>query len=342
MRRRQRWIKRNLSGPGGLAGRGASAALCGLGVAPTTPCAARLASAPSLRRSGSRGLVRQAPSGLGHPRQPPPTLLAAALFAAVAWSSTIEAEQEPLWEIGLGLGALGYADYRGANSSHVFPAPVPYVNYNGPFLKADREGLHGALVHEKLVELTLSFDAAPPASNDRTRSGMTQLKPTVEAGVSLDFHVWRSDDDRMKIVLKVPLRTVFTIQAPPQDIGWTLTPGVDIQLDDPRLNGWKLGFFTGPLFADRRYNNYFYTVPPQNATSYRPAYEATGGYAGYQFNWTFAKRFPHHWVGAFMRYDTLGGAVFDDSPLVRRDYYWTAGFAIAWMIGRSSQMVEVP
>ena len=79
---------------------------------------------------------------------------------------------------------MGYDDYRGANSSHVFPVPVPYVVYNGPFLKADHEGVHGTLFNRPWVELKLSFDATLPVSNDRTRSGMTQLKPTVEGGLS--------------------------------------------------------------------------------------------------------------------------------------------------------------
>ena len=43
---------------------------------------------------------------------------------------------------------------------------------------------------------------------------------------------------------------------------------------------------------------------------------------------TFTKRFPHYWVGAFLRYDTLRGAVFEDSPLVRQEYYWTRGFRL--------------
>jgi hypothetical protein len=62
MRRRQRRLKRNLSGPVGLAGRGASAALRGLTVEPATAGAVRLASAPSPSQRGSRGLLRQAPS----------------------------------------------------------------------------------------------------------------------------------------------------------------------------------------------------------------------------------------------------------------------------------------
>ena len=62
MRRRQRRMKRNLSGPAGLVGWGASAALRVLAVVPATACAARLASASPPGQRGSRGLLRQAPS----------------------------------------------------------------------------------------------------------------------------------------------------------------------------------------------------------------------------------------------------------------------------------------
>jgi len=58
------------------------------------------------------------------------------------------AAEQPLWEVGLGVGVLGYDDYRGANSSHVYPVPVPYVLYNGTFLKTDRDGVHARLFNQ--------------------------------------------------------------------------------------------------------------------------------------------------------------------------------------------------
>src|ERR1700688_2925003 len=61
MRRRQRRMKENPSGPYGLALQGASAVLRGLGVESPTPGAARLASAPLQSQRGSRGILRQAP-----------------------------------------------------------------------------------------------------------------------------------------------------------------------------------------------------------------------------------------------------------------------------------------
>jgi outer membrane scaffolding protein for murein synthesis (MipA/OmpV family) len=108
------------------------------------------------------------------------------------------------------------------------------------------------------------------------------------------------------------------------------------------LKGWHLGFLAGPLFADRRCNQYFYSVASQYATLTRPEYQASGGYAGTQSIAALSKRYPKFWTGAYMRYDTLAGAVFMDSPLVQRRSYWSAGFGFAWMLRRSSSMVEVP
>jgi hypothetical protein len=41
-----------------------------------------------------------------------------------------------------------------------------------------------------------------------------------------------------------------------------------------------------------------------------------------------------------VRHDWLNHAAFIDSPLVRQNSSWSAGVAIAWIIGRSSRLVE--
>ena len=98
------------------------------------------------------------------------SMLGVALFPPVPG----RAAEEPLWEVGLGVGALGYDDYRGANSSHAYPVPVPYVLYNGTFLKTDRDGVHARLFNQDWVELKMSFNATTPVDNDRTRSKSIQ------------------------------------------------------------------------------------------------------------------------------------------------------------------------
>ena len=266
-----------------------------------------------------------------------------AALLAMCWAMPALPKEEPLLEYGLGVGAVAFEDYRGSGSSHVYPLPIPYVVYNGTFLKADRDGVRGTLFNQDRVDLNLSVNATTPVRNDRERNGMPDLKSTLELGPSLELHLLRSDDARIKFDLRMPLRAAFTVESSPRVIGWTFTPRFNLDVADPLgFAGWNLGMLIGPLFADRRYHDYFYTVARQYATAARPAYRAVGGYAGTQTITALSKRFPHFWVGAYMRYDTLSGAAFLGSPLVQRRSYWSTGFGISWMIHRSSTMVEVP
>jgi MipA family protein len=268
---------------------------------------------------------------------------AAAALAAACWTHCAAAKEEPLYEFGLGIGAIAFEDYRGSDTAHGYPVPFPYISYNGTFLKANRDGIRGTLFNQSLFELNLSFDATTPVRNDRERSGMPDLKSTVELGPSFDLHLMRSDDRKVKLDLRMPVRAAVTVETSPKVIGWTFTPRLALDIKDPLgFNGWNLGLLTGPLFADRRYHEYFYTVAPQYATATRPAYQADGGYAGTQFITALSKRFPKFWIGAYARYDTLADAAFVQSPLVQRKSYMAGGIGISWIISKSSQMVEVP
>jgi|SRR5450631_19501 outer membrane protein len=264
-------------------------------------------------------------------------LLGGALTAVAA------AKEAPLFELGLGVGALAFEDYRGSATTHVYPLPVPYFIYNGKFLKADRDGVRGTLFNQDWVELNLSGNATTPVRNDRARHGMPDLKSTLEIGPSVDFHLLHSTDSRIKLDLRLPLRTAITVDASPQFIGWTFTPRLALDVADPAgFAGWNAGLLIGPLFADRRYHEYFYSVAPAYATASRPVYQAPGGYAGSQVIAALSKRYPRYWVGAYVRADTLAGAAFAESPLVQRPTYWSAGVGISWMIHTSTQIVEVP
>jgi MipA family protein len=256
-------------------------------------------------------------------------------------SSGASADEKPLWEFGMGVGLLAFNDYRGADTSHLYPLPLPYFIYRGKLFKADRDGLKGKLFDQPRIELNLSVNGTTPVRNDSARHGMPDLRPTVEIGPQLEVHLWKSAEGRAKLDLRIPARAAFTLQADPHYVGTFLAPHVALDLaqfhgDD----GWKLGVLAGPLFANHRYDDYFYTVAPQYAAPGRPAYNAPGGYAGTQVLASLTRRYPQYWIGAYVRHDTLAGASFEPSPLVRRDSYWTAGCGIAWMIGESKQLVE--
>jgi MipA family protein len=260
---------------------------------------------------------------------------------ATAVASPARADQKPLWEFGLGAGVFVFNDYRGSNTTHAYPIPVPYFVYRGEVFKSDQEGMRGRLFHLDRVELNLSISGTTPVRNDSARHGMPDLRPTLEMGGSLNVHLWRSSDERFKLDLRLPARAALTVEAPPRMIGVFVEPHINLDITQFRgSEGWKLGLLAGPLFADRRYNDYFYTVSPQYATADRPAYEAHGGYAGTQTLVSLTRRFPRHWCGFFVRHDTLGGASFASSPLVKTNSYWSAGFGVIWVIRRSSENVD--
>ena len=269
------------------------------------------------------------------------TCALAALAAFFAAGETC-AEQKPLWEFGMGAGAIGFADYRGADTSHAYPIPVPYFVYRGKFLKAGRDGVRGLLLNREFAELNVSANATPILSNrSDARRGMPDLKPTIELGPSLDLHLWHSADRHLKFDVRLPLRAALTIESSPRAIGWLFSPHLALDVTNVAGHaGWNLGLLAGPLFADSTYHEYFYSVAPQFSTAQRPVYDASAGYAGTEMLAAVSKRFPGYWVGAYARYDTLSGATFAPSPLVQRNSYWSAGIAIAWMVGQSSRLVD--
>ena len=255
-----------------------------------------------------------------------------------------QAEEKPLWEAGLGVGAVAFPDYRGSDQSNVYPLPLPYFVYRGKFLKADREGVRGELFDRRDLELSFSVNATIPVSSDDNdaREGMPNLRPTLEFGPSLDLHLWRSAAEDMQLDLVMPLRLPVTLEGSPQALGWNFSPRLNLDIANVAgHDGWDFGIGAGPLFGAERFHEYFYSVAPRYATAQRPAYDARGGYSGVHVITSISKRFPGYWVGAYLRYDTLHNAVFEDSPLVRRQNYVTGGIGIAWMIGKSTRMVEV-
>ncbi len=262
---------------------------------------------------------------------------------AAAAAPGVQAKELPLWELGLGVAGLWFPDYRGADETHGYVLPVPYVVYRGEFFKADRNGIRGMLFNTDRLDLNISLGASQPVSSDsnRARAGMPDLKPSLEIGPSLDITLWRAADQRSKLDLRLPVRAALSVESHPRSLGWIASPRLNLDMADVGgVNGWNLGILAGPIYATRRQHNYFYAVSPEFATADRPAYSASGGYSGTQFLAALSKRFPGYWIGGFARYDTLKSAAFEDSPLVRRSNSFFTGVAVAWIFGESSTRVN--
>lgn len=255
-----------------------------------------------------------------------------------------QAEQRPLWEVGAGGAALSLPDYRGSDQTGSYLLPIPYFVYRGEFLKADRGGMRGTLFQTDKLEINLSLNATLPVNSkdNRARRGMADLRPTVELGPTVDVNLWRSGNQKMKLDFRAPLRTAITLESSPRQVGWLFSPSLDLDVKNVEgWPGWNFGVVAGPIFTSRKYNAHFYSVSAADATATRPVFRAGSGYAGSQITLGVSKRFPRYWVGGFLRYDTVAGATFRDSPLVRDNHSISAGIALSWVFGESSTLVSV-
>jgi MipA family protein len=270
-------------------------------------------------------------------------LAASALLHALG-APGARAEQLPLWEAGAGAAVVSLPDYRGADQRRVWVLPFPYLVYRGDYLKADERRVRGLFFKTERAELDVSVNAQPPVDSGENdaRRGMPDLDPVVELGPSLNLSLYRSADRRTEVELRLPVRAAFATDLTYVDFaGWIFQPNLNVDVRDAfGMAGWKAGALVGPIFADRRYNQYYYSVDPAFAAPGRPAYNPGGGYAGTQLIATLSRRFPQFWVGGFARWDTLNNAVFAESPLVKTRQYFAAGIAVAWIIGESRTKVE--
>ena len=261
-------------------------------------------------------------------------------LAGSAWADV----EKPLWEAGVGVATVSFPAYRGSDQRQAFVLPTPYFVYRGDFLKADREGVRAQLFETDRLKLTVSGALSPPAySRDiHVREGMPDLRANVEVGPQLNLTLWQSENRRQELKLLVPLRAAFTLERHPKSIGWVFHPKLNVDFGGlPGLTDWNAGMQVGPLFGDRKQHQYFYGVDAANATATRPAYQAKGGFAGMQYILGVSKRYDKTWVGAFLRYDSLRGATFADSPLVRTRNYVAGGVAVSWILGESAERVRV-
>ncbi len=259
---------------------------------------------------------------------------------ACAAAACAYADEKPLWELGAGAALVSFPDYRGSDRQHNYLLPVPYFVYRGEVLQIDREKIRGLIFKSDGVELDVSMNGSVPirSSDNPARQGMPDLDPTLEVGPSLNVRL-AEEPGSYRLTFKLPVRAVIASDFHTvHSAGALAHPQLNLDVAGPQ--GWKIGMVAGPLFADRRYHDYFYGVAPQFATAARPAYAAKGGYSGMQLIGAASQRFGRLWIGGFVKFDAIAGAAFDDSPLVKRRTNLAAGLGATWIFMQSGRRVE--
>lgn len=275
-------------------------------------------------------------------RSRPGPWLPGLLLALLPCAPLPAAADRPLWEIGAGVGAATFPEYRGSNERASFVVPLPYFSYSGERLQVGREGARGLLAETPRYELDISVDGAVPvdSSDDGPRAGMAELDPIFEFGPSLD---WRLGETALgRWTLRLPLRAaVATDLNDFSHEGWTFQPVIRLRAPD-LVAGWNLRLSAGPRFGSRDFHAYYYDVGAADVRPGREAYRAPAGYSGLGFTVSAARRFGRFWTGAFVRYTNLGGAAYEDSPLVETRHALSAGFALSWVFRQSRRRVPEP
>lgn len=259
--------------------------------------------------------------------------------------NTAAGAEKPLWELGAGLGLLQMPDYPGSDKNRIYLLPYPYLIYRGDILQVERDRISGRIFKTDTVLLDFSFYGQVPvkSSDNDARRGMPDLDPTFEAGPALNITLMENRQDRYKLNLTLPARAVFSTDFTSlSHEGWVFGPRLVFEKADfISGTGLNVGISAGPLFADRGYNSYYYSVDPAYATASRPAYDAGSGYAGSSITLGLNKGYKQLVLNAFVSVTFLQGAVFEDSPLVKSSYSVMSGIAVSWIFLKSAKSAPV-
>jgi len=266
------------------------------------------------------------------------------LLLSLLFSLPAAAYHLPKWEFGLGAGVLHVPAYRGASGRQNVWLPVPYMAYRGDRFKVDEEGVRGELLQKNRMHLDFSVAGSlPVSSGGGARANMPDLDPIGEIGPSLKFSLGqqghRHQGWEQQWSLRMPLRAALSVGNPLiGHQGWVFSPYLNWAWIKGVANArWRWNLSAGPIFADQQYHDYFYTVSDRYVDTGRPAYDATAGYSGSRMTLSLSVNSKKWFVGAFVRYDDLRGAVFEDSPLVETRHYLAAGVGISRVFMQSSE-----
>jgi outer membrane protein len=202
-------------------------------------------------------------------------------------------ERRPLWQFGFGAGGGVTPHYPAANQSSLRFIAIPTFRYRGQILRSDDEGTRARLVRFEDTEIDLSGGASFPVNSyeNEARSNMPKLDWIGEAGPRLGFR-WRirredcapegpcGRGDLVRLLL--PIRTVFSSDfSSVTHRGFIFQPELSFERifrKSEMLNSEiAIEFDTSISLISQHLAEYFFSVPPEFASSNRASYDARAG-----------------------------------------------------------------
>ncbi len=269
------------------------------------------------------------------------SLVAMVLLACTAVTSAAEPPPEPVpersysWDAGLGMASLSFPAYRGSSVRENLALPIPIVSFTSEKFSLGRGGAKVDVYDTRLVHFNLSAAGSLPVNSDDVplRSGMPDLNSSIELGPVLIVTIpcWKGwtclQETQARGVIASDFKQVETI-------GWTLHPRISVRRNAPStdIHRHEFEFTAGPVYATRRYHEYFYSVAPEYATAERPAYQARSGFSGWRFSLTHVYEFGNFGIYSYASYDNMRDTAFVDSPLLETKDYILGGVMMRWLL----------
>lgn len=246
-----------------------------------------------------------------------------------------ESQNKTEWSMGIGLGAFNYNHYPGAKKTNNLFFPTPYFTFKSPRFEIDR-GIKSFLYHSKTIVLNISADFGLPVDSDETqaRKGMPDLDLMIQVGPSLEFLL--SDKNYFDIRFEVPLRVAYALDfKQAENIGYLIEPRFSFNHHRSAKTGLAHKATVGLKFATQDFHQYYYDVADEFVTADRAAFNSDSGYGGSFLKYRISYKSDDFVYWAFFRYQSLRGAVFEDSPLVLEKDYYFIGIGFAWIFANS-------
>ena len=259
------------------------------------------------------------------------------LMCAVSGAHATAAPALPLWEVGVIGGAVSMPAYPASSDRSTRGIAFPYLVYRGKVFRSDESGLLARILRTERMELDMGFAASLPARSEGVdaRAGMPSLGALGEFGPRLKVKVGNVDTTRVRFEL--PVRAVIEARGGLRQRGWTAEPRLSWDTGDASRR-LSVGTSFSAVFGDRSINRYFYEVAPQFATPSRPAYTADSGLVLVRLGATANyKLTPDVRLYGYLRAESYSRSANRASPLHLKSTGFAGGFAVAWIMKRSSR-----
>ena len=274
------------------------------------------------------GAARRVVCGLG---------LAGALGAAHAQANP-EPDGQPLWELGAFAGAVGTPAYPASDQRSGLVTVLPVLIYRGEIFRAERGSVGARLVHTADTEFDIGFSGSLPASSNDValRKNMPDLGTLVEFGPRLKTVLARPDA-HSQVRLELPVRSVLEWQGGVRSQGWAVEPELLWETRAPG-SAWRLSTSASLIVGDAALNQYFYGVSTAQATTARPAYEASAGLIAARLSVSASRALsPDVRVFGFVRGESYAASANTASPLHAQGNGFAAGVGLTWTLMRSQE-----